>query len=235
MPLTRVQTISSTGRNLSSLNLLLASAVSSGDSIIANLAINRGGGLTLTAVVDNKNDGNYSTAFVSTLASTAHNSAEYYKLNVSSGAGASTYRVSVNFAAQHTGINYYLTHYTGQALEFSTVALASGNSSNHSPGAITCGGTPVLFHAGTQTPSSAVTWRSTMAGGFVVVDSKGGTGDEASMLGEYITSSATVTPTFHTDNAKAFTAWATAYAAFTGGGGGADLVWTPGLTLMGMQ
>jgi hypothetical protein len=220
----RSQTIASSGRNLSSANVLFANAVSSGDSIIFHVMAWRTGGVSVTNVQDNWNAGNYTLAIQSTRGggSTDAGVASFYKVNISTGAGASTYRVSVNFAAQHGGVSLAALDYSGIG-DYSTAggaasgAAGSGSSSPTAPVVTSTAGS-VLFSAACVAKSTGG-FRSSMAGSFVFIQGVDtGAGGQIGAFGEYITSSLDAQAIFRCVSTEAWAINSLAFVASTTAG-----------------
>ena len=161
------QFITGTASAVSSLNVLFSSAVSSGQSmtVLTGMFSNPG---VLNTVVDNVNAGAAFTARVNSTMSNASDTQAHLlmhdKLNLSSGAAASTYRVSVNLT-NTVNISVYAATWDGGPFTFGSTASANGTSSGPQAGSQTASSTPTLFVCGAIHNGSGTLFNSTVGAG----------------------------------------------------------------------
>lgn len=160
------QFITGTVASASSLNVLFSSAVSSGQAIVV-LTGHFASGNTVSTVLDNVNNAGYNRRIYSTMSNAADTNAHlliHDKLNISSGAGASTYRVSVNLSAG-SALTMCASAWSGGPFTFGSTASTNGTSTGPQAGALTASSTPVLFVCGAVHNSTAVFNSTVGAGG----------------------------------------------------------------------
>lgn len=215
------QFVSGTFNGVSSGNVLFSSAVSVTSLIVAHVGAFQVGGATFTSVVDNKNANNYTVGCNSTMSNAADTAAHAiiaYKAGISSGAIASTYRVSANFS----GVSNWsmgALEYTGGAWTVGSTASANGTSSSPASGAITASSTPVLVVMSAIYNSVGTLFNSTINTGAWRVTVDPTNANQVLAIADSTNSSLTQNPTFGLTTS---TRWLTNAMIFMGlGSGGA--------------
>lgn len=218
------QFITGTVSNVSSVNVLFSSAVSSGSLMVADLAWFHTGAAAalLSAVVDNVNANNYTVGCNSTMVSdTAASAVLAYKINASSGAGASTYRVSFNMTLA-ANLSVAARQYTGGPFTVGSTASSNGTSSSPRVVAVTASSTPVLIVMNAIINSTAQfnpsvntgTWRTTIDTGNV---------NQIFAIADSTNSSLTQQPTFGLTTSTRWLANALVFTGLGAGSGAATL------------
>lgn len=241
----RSQVITATGGSISSLNALFSSAVTAGNTIVVHynaggfpIGSTSGSSVLLFNPIDGVNSGAYSTA-VSTqfaIASAPGGCGICYKLAISSGAAASTYRVrfdtfsAVGFASM-------------ACFEYSNIAsfdkaAASAVSVSSSPTTVSQTATAVgnLFSAvGAIFSGSTQTARSTgLPTTMTVTITDQNNNNQLMISGEALNaSSVTVQPIFRTAAASTWCALSAIFIDSTTAGGGRG--YWPALAMVGCQ
>jgi hypothetical protein len=225
------QGIGATAGGVSSANLLFSSAVAVGDSIIVHLAANNSSGAI--TVVDNVNANNYTQAVKSTLVTSTNTVMQtFYKLAVSSGAAASTYRVSMNFGAS-LGYGAWIGAYTNLATVSSVANSSQGTSTRVQPPSVTSSAASVLFtYIATYDDLNNFASTAVQGGTFRSLQDNANT-NQTLIVGDVITSSVTVQPGF----SKGAGGWVCHIAAFVAStsGAAAALLNPFKFTFMGVQ
>lgn len=223
MPIDLSQFVTGTALNVSSLNTVFSSAVSSGSLISVKIGYFAGSaGAGFSNVVDNVNANNYTVAINSTMSNASDTKAHIisaYKAGISSGVvGGSTYRVSVNSSALGGQISICAMQFTGGAWLVGSTATGQGTSSSPAPGATTASSSPALWVAGAVHNSTSVFNSTINTGAFVaIVDPTNA--NQVLCVGYSTNSSLTQNPTFGMTSS---TRWTAASIIFTGlGSGGA--------------
>lgn len=239
------QVITATGGSVSSLNALFSSAVTAGNTIVVHYSAGgfnplstAGSSVLLFDPIDNVNAGAYSTAISTQGVFTANlgKAGICYKLAISSGAAASTYRVrfdtfsAVGFASMAC---YEYTNIASFDKAVSTAAVSS------SPTTVSQTATAVgnLFSAvGAPFSGSTLTARSTgLPTGMTVTIVDQNNANQLMLSGESInTSSLTVQPTFRIAASTSWMALSAIFIASTGGGATGCGYW-PSLCMVGCQ
>lgn len=222
MPIDLSQFVTGIATAVSSANVLFSSAVTAGNLIVAHGA-SFNTGITIANIVDNKNTGNYTQGSLSTMVSdTAAHLMLAYKLNISSGAGASTYRVSINLSGAGGNVSLGAFEYSGGPFTAGSTASSNGTSSSPRTIAVTASSTPVLIVTSAIVNSTAQfnpsintgTWRITVDTANVA---------QIMAIADSTNSSLTQQPTFGLNTS---TRWLANALVFTGQGvaaGGATL------------
>jgi hypothetical protein len=225
MPVNLSQFVTGTFNSASSGNVLFSSAVSSLSLIVAHIANFFTGVATFTNVIDNVNANAYTVGCQSTMASdTIVHGYIAYKAGISSGAAASTYRVSVNFSAANNW-SMGAVEYTGGAWTVGSTKSANGTSSSPSPGAVTASSTPVLIVMNAMYNSAGTLFNSTINTGAWRVTVDAGNVNQVLAIADSTNSSLTQSPTFGLTTS---TRWLTNAMIFMGlGSGGAAAVRNP--------
>src|SRR4051812_33103112 len=102
MAIARSQFVTATAASVSSLSAVFSSAISSANSLVVVSGVFHtvGQAGVFSTLVDNVNAGGFTSRIFSTMTSdTAAHLLIHDKLNISSGAGASTYRVELKYTA----------------------------------------------------------------------------------------------------------------------------------------
>lgn len=163
MAIDRSQFVSATGNNVSSLSAVFSSLVTSGSLLVIFNAFFHNAGQTFTTVTDNVVAAGFTARANSTMVSdTTANLLCHEKLNLSSGAAASTYRISVNYSA---GVNtsVWAGQYTGGTFTFGSTGSSNGTSSSPRGPVQTASSTPVLFVSGAIHNSAGTLFATTAA------------------------------------------------------------------------
>jgi hypothetical protein len=160
MPVDRSQFVTATGNTVSSLSAVFSSAVSSGSLILVVNAYFRSAGQTFTTVTDNVITAGFVNRINSTMASDTQAGIRVHeKINISSGRGASTYRISVNYNTG-TNISLFAGEFTGGPFTFGSTGSSNGTSTGPRGPVQTASSTPVLF-VGAAMHNSTVVFGST--------------------------------------------------------------------------
>lgn len=152
----RDQFVTASGTGISSASAVFSSAVSSGSLLIAINAYFNTGALTLSTVTDNINNAGFVARMLSTMVSdTVAHLVMHDKVTISSGAAASTYRISVNYSG---GVNasLYAVLYKGSTFTFGSTGSSNGTSTGPRGPIQTASSTPVLFVGAAMHNSTAV-------------------------------------------------------------------------------
>lgn len=221
------QFITGTASAVSSLNVVFSSAVSSGSLIVAHCGHFRTGGTHgVTNVLDNVNANNYTISHNSTMSNASDTGAHAliaYKLGASSGAAASTYRVSINLADAGSAISLGAFEYTGGPWQAGSTATANGTSSSPAPGATTGSSTPLLFVASAIYNSAGTLFNSTINTGAWRTTIDAANANQVIAIADSTNSSLTQNPTFGLTTS---TRWLANSIIFTGAGGGGAVIQT---------
>ena len=236
MAIDRDQFITGNVNAASSFNVLLSSAVSSGGLIVAHGAVWTNNLLNTHpgTVTDNVNAGAYSTGCESTMASdTQVISFIHYKLNISSGAGANTYRVSFNSSAASANRSGCVIVYTGGPFVAGSTGSSNGTSSSPRPPLLTQSSNPALFVTN-AVHNSTTTFNSAISIGTFVTTVDPTNANQILCVAESTNSQSGQQPTFGMNTS---TRWGCNMMIFTGlGGGGAAAIGEPWRgCLMGIQ
>lgn len=228
------QFVSATFNGASSGNVLFSSAVSSLSLIVAHVGAFQIGGATFTSVVDNKNANNYTVGCNSTMSNAADTAAHAiiaYKAGISSGAIASTYRVSANFSGV-SNWSMAACEYTGGAWTVGSTKSANGTSSSPSPGSATASSTPVLFVMNAIYNSAGTLFNSTINTGAWRVTVDAANANQVLAIADSTNSSLTQAPTFGLTTS---TRWLSNAMIFMGlGAGSAVRPFVDGFSLTGV-
>jgi len=158
------QFVSATASAASSLSAVFSSAVSAGSLLIAVNAYFNTGALTLSTVTDNINAASFTARMLSTMASdTVAHLVMHDKVVLSSGAAASTYRISVNYSG---GVNasLFAVLYKGSTFTFGSTGSSNGTSTGPQGPVQTASSSPALFVSAAINNSTGV-FASTVGGG----------------------------------------------------------------------
>ena len=214
------QFITGTFNLASSGNVVFSSAVSSGSLIVAHVGYFNVGTATFSNILDNVNANNYTIGCNSTMSGAGDTAAHAiigYKTNISSGAIASTYRISANYSAN---VNFSMgaAQYTGGPFTAGSTKSANGTSSSPAPGAFAGSSTPLVFVAsGVQ--NSTGTFNSTINTGAWRATVDPTNVNQVLVFGDSTNSSLTQNPTFGMNTS---TRWLVNSMVFMGlGSGGA--------------
>lgn len=239
MAITRVNTANATGANVSSLNALLSSgAVTAGNGIVLHYSGEAfpGGTSPTFDVTDNINTGAYSTAAVSTQSGVGSGGMGIqYRLNISSGAVISTYRVGFAALSQIGFLSLNVYEYSGIG-SFDKAGASSGVSSSPTGPVLSAANANSLWSAvgGTFTASTASMRSTGLPTGMTIIIVDPTSQNQLLGSGELIISSLSLTaqPTFRL---PASTVWVAQTAIFAPAVAGAGTLspWTMGL--LGMQ
>src|SRR5262249_7664879 len=115
MAIARSQFVTATGASVSSLSAVFSSAVSSGNLILVWGSYFNLGTATFSTVTDNVNNAGFTARMLSTMSNASDTNVHlllHEKLNISSGAAASTYRISYNLTASGNP-TFYAVEYSG--------------------------------------------------------------------------------------------------------------------------
>ncbi len=223
MAVTLSQFAVGTGVNVSSVNVVFSSAVTAGNSIMVAHAYFRSvAGAVFSTLADPVNTAAYVSRIFSTMSNASDTAAHvlfHDKLNISSGRGASTYRISVDYANQ-SGVSVVAMEWAGGPFTFGSTASANGTSTGPAGGALTASSTPVLFLSGAVVNSTAQ-FRSTVfgTGNWVTTSDTGNAGQILNVISSTDNSSLGQTLT-HAMTAS--TRWLAGTVVYMGlGGGGA--------------
>jgi hypothetical protein len=161
----RSQFVTVTGASLSSASAVFSSAVSTGSLLAVLQAYFNGGALTFSTVTDNVNNAGFVLGLLSTnAASTAEHVIHHYKLNLSSGRAASTYRVSINYSGA-VDLSFCALEYTGGGtISFGSTGSSAGNSTGPRGPQLTAGATPFLQLGGATVSAAPSGCNSTVVG-----------------------------------------------------------------------
>lgn len=221
MAINRIQSITGSATGTSSLNVLFASAVTAGNLIVAHAAkwalnvVNS----NIVSAVDGVNNGNYTAACLSTMASdTNAQAALFYKLNISSGAGASTYRVSLNSGGGLGDKAFCAIEYSGGPFVAGSTGSSNGTSSSPRGPALTASSTPALFVMNATENSTGVFSDTVSIGTWVTTLNPDNTTGQILYMAE--STQATLTEQL-TASLSLSTRWVANSMVFTGLGGGA--------------
>lgn len=236
MAIARSQFISATAGAVSSISALFSSAVTAGNLIVVLTSHFHAAGSAFSTVTDNVNNAGFTSRLLSTALTPDSNTylTVHDKLNISSGAIASTYRISVNWAAG-SDVSVGAMEYSGGPWTFGSTGSSNGTSSGPRGPIQTASSTPVLFVSGAlvqgvslfvSTASGGGVWITTVNNansGGQVLNLIEGTG---SSLSQQITHSLNVS-----------TRWLAATVLYTGqtvaGGAAIGQPWQ--FTMLGMQ
>lgn len=157
MAINRSQSITATALSVSSGSAVFANAVTAGNAIVTVLGITRtGAGANLSTITDNINNAGFAGRILSTMTSdTGVQLFMHDKLNISSGAGASTYRVSFNFSAS-ANYGFCALEYSGGPFTFGSTGSSNGTSTGPRGPTLTASSTPALFVSGAVHNSTSV-------------------------------------------------------------------------------
>lgn len=233
MPINLSQFVTATATAVSSLNVLFSSAVSSGSLIVAHVGSFNAGAVSFTNVLDNVNANNYTIGCLSTMTSdTVVHAIIAYKAGISSGAAASTYRVSANYSAAMNNFSLAAFEYTGGGWTVGSTKSANGTSSSPSPGAATASSTPVLFVMSAVYNSAGTLFNSTINTGVWRVTVDAGNVNQVLAIADSTNSSLTQSPTFGLTTS---TRWLSNAMIFMGlGGVAATRPFVDGFSLTGV-
>lgn len=170
MAIDQAQFITGSVQAASSMNVVLTGAVTAGNSIV--VAFSGWGNVAnhvFGSIVDNVNANAYTVGCLSTLATdTNAQCVTAYKLNISSGAGGSTYRVSANSAGGVADMSVTVSEFSGGPFTVGSTGSSNNAGSSLARGpALTASSTPVLFFANaTHTDTNA--FKSTINTGVMI-------------------------------------------------------------------
>lgn len=231
------QFITGTASNVSSANVLFSSAVSSGNSVIILHAYTKNAGAFSTCL-DPVNAAGYTQRAFSTMSNAADTNAHaliHDKLNISSGRGASTYRVSFNYtAACSPGI--CAMEWSGGPLVFGSTVSANGTSTGPQAGALTASSTPLLHLSVGIHNSAGSLFNSTVGAGgphvYLTTVDPSNANQVCNVI--YSLDSSLTQNLMHSMNTS--TRWLSAAVVYTGlgSGGGAAVINPWQMGLMGM-
>lgn len=238
------QYITGNAAGVSSLNVVLSSAVSSGNSLMCFVGYFRTpGGGSYSTIADNVHTNGFTLRGHSTMSNASDTGAHLLlsdRLNISSGAGASTYRVRVEFTGGAASPSMYVGEYGGGPYVFSQVVGANGNSSGPAGGAATSTGaaaSQALFVSG-AIHNSTSQFASTATGGnavYVVTVDPTNSGQITNIVHD-------INPSSLQENIghsmTSSTRWFAGTAVYTGpasSGGAAARLWSPAFTMLGCQ
>lgn len=168
------QFVSVTGGPVSSVSAVFSSAVSTGQHLIAVQAFFNTGAVTFSTITDNVNNAGFVARINSTLVgSTADHVRIHDKLNLSSGAAASTYRLSANYSG-NVGVSLCGLIYEKSGIgnsSFGSTGSSNGTSTGPRGPSMTASTSPCLFVSGAtvsavnafvSTASASATWITTI-------------------------------------------------------------------------
>lgn len=237
MAIARSQFVGATGNAVSSLSAVFSSAVSSGSLIVVHGCYWHAGGITLSTISDNVN-GAYTRRIYSTMSNASDTVVHlscHDSLNISSGRGASTYRVQITLSASAQP-GFCAVEYTGGPFVFGSTISANGTSSGPAAGALTASSTPTLFVSGSVHNSVGIAYRSTGLNGSTYVTTVDPTNaNQVLNVVESVGNSSLQQNPGHVLDTS--TRWLAASVVYTGLGAGAatDYFGGFGFPLMGVQ
>lgn len=220
-----------------SINVVFSSAVSSG-SLIAVWHSQWGSVANhhFASALDNVNAGNYSVGRLSTFAGdTSLQVVIAYKLNISSGAGASTYRVSVNSSGANGDRSLIAGVFTGGPFTAGSSGSSQGQSSTPRGPSLTASSTPPLFLAAASHVSSNA-FNNTISPGVFVEQLNPNNATGQILIAGYSTG-ATLSQQLTFGLSSGASSWVANDIVFMGlgaGGGAATPIYWKGRTLMGV-
>lgn len=230
-----VQSVTVTGNAVSSISLVFANAVSSGSAIIIAHGYFASAG-QLSTLTDNINNAGYAGRCFSTMSNAADTQVHvllHDKLNISSGAGASTYRVSLNYTGNaHPSI--CAMEFSGGPFTFGSTGSSNGTSTSARGPILTASSSPLLIVSGAVNNSTGV-FRSTVVGVGTYLATVDPTNANQILNVVYSTHSSLTQQLTH--GLTASTRWCAAEALYTClGSGGAITVISPWrMSMMGVQ
>lgn len=232
------QFVTATALNVSSLNVVFSSAVSSGNLIVAHVGYFNLGSVGFTSIVDNVNANNYTIGCNSTMSGAGDTGAHAiigYKAGISSGkATGSTYRVSVNFAAA-LNCSMAALEYSGGPWTVGSTKSANGTSSSPSPGSMTASSTPVLFVMNAIYNASGTLFNSTINTGAFRVTVDPSNANQVICVADSTNSSLTQAPTFGLTTSTRWLSNAMIFMGTGAGGGAAAVIQAWSMSMGGVQ
>jgi hypothetical protein len=167
MAINLVQFITATAGSVSSLSAVFSSAVTAGNSIIMWSGVFKAlGGVGFSTAVDNVNNAGFTGRIFSTMVNASDSRATLFcheKLNISSGAAGSTYRVEVRCNEAANNISLCATEFDGGTYTFGSTTSSNGTSTGPSGAALTASSNPAVRISGAINNSTGQ-FRSTVVG-----------------------------------------------------------------------
>lgn len=158
------QFVSGTGSAISSISGVFSSAVSSGSLIVVVHGFFKTGAGVFSTITDNVNTAGFNQRMWSTMVSdTSCMLLIHDKLNISSGAAASTYRVSLNYTgAGNPSLSWCALEYRAGTFTFGSSGSSQGTSTGPRGPVLTASSTPLLIVGGAVVNSTSL-FASTVA------------------------------------------------------------------------
>ena|ERR1041384_7445762 len=239
MAINRSQFITASATGTSSLNAVFSSAVTVGNLIVVHASkwASNVANSNIASALDNVNNGNYTVGCLSTMVSdTQAQCALFYKLNISSGGAASTFRVSLNSSGGAGDKALCAVEYSGGPFAAGSTGSSNGTSTTPRGPSLTASSSPALFVMSATVNSTAIFRDTVTAGTWITTVNPDNTTGQLLFTAESTGSSLTQQLTAGLSNIS--TRWLAVSMVFTGagaGGGGSALFLPPTFTLMGMQ
>jgi hypothetical protein len=231
MAIDRSQFITASATGTSSLNAVFSSAITVGNLIVVHASkwANNVANSNIASILDNQHTATYTNGCLSTMTSdTQAQCALFYKLSVSSGGAASTYRVSLNSSGGVGDKAFCAVEYSGGPFTVGSTGSSNGTSTSPRGPSLTASSTPALFVMSATENSSAVFRDTVTAGTWVTTLNPNNATGQILFVSESTGSSLTQQLTAGFSNVS--TRWVAVSMVFKGlgsGGGGAAATGAP--------
>jgi hypothetical protein len=239
MAINRSQFVTATGAAVSSLSMVFANAVSSGNSIVVVAGSFSGAGsVDLSTVNDNVITAGFTQRVFSTMSDVADTSARlrfYDKLNISSGRGASTYRVNSSVTG-NMNLSFCAIEYSGGPFTFGSTVSANGTSTGPLAGNLTASSTPFVIISGAIVNSTAQFASTALGGATYITTIDVANAAQITNIVDSTDNSSFVKNIGHSMTASTrWLAGSVVYVGLGSGGGGAAILSPWAMCMMGVQ